>query len=134
MNESDVEENIAEFLDEHGVEGLYAAYFKEFIYHFILQELKSSGEAGPSISPVHAADSETVRQIKRDIRERSEYWAWQLVEELGSTKDPQIDFKSEEIEDLPDADEFQSIVHSTFDDWNSQKDELVQEIQHEYDL
>lgn len=44
IDEEEAEQNVQEFIDEHGTEGLFVVYFRQFIFRFVMQELKSEDE------------------------------------------------------------------------------------------
>ncbi|AKH97507.1 hypothetical protein [Halanaeroarchaeum sulfurireducens] len=141
MSEDDTtrkqEENIRSFLDEHGQEGLYVLIFRNLIYRFVIQELKSPPESddGDFVSIFRQGDPETIQSLKNDIRERSEHWARDLVS--GLKDDGELDglFELEGGQDLEvDSDRFQHAIHEKFIEWHEDSDDIVQEVREEYDF
>lgn len=87
ITEEELEENIDEFLEVHGPEGLFVLYYRDYIYRFIMQELKSADEevSDSTMQLFFDSDGDDQLQTQREeMLERCEHWARDLVEDLKS--------------------------------------------------
>lgn len=129
------QENIQEFIEEHGTEGLFVVYFRQFIYRFIMQELKSSDDEVSDIGTQLHFDvegDELLREDREQIRERCEYWARDLVDHL---KDDEVvaeviefgDFQRLEDDDVEDR--VEKAIDEKFGEWENQLEDLLEELE-----
>jgi len=131
-----VEQNVQDFIEEHGTEGVFVVYFRQFIFRFIMQELKSEDEEIDDIGTqlhLDVTEGDEVLQVKREqMLERCEDWARDLVDDL---KDDEVvgeviefgDFNRLDDEDVEER--VEEAIDEKFGDWANQLEEFLEEVE-----
>jgi len=136
IDEEQAEENVQDFIEEYGTEGVFVVYFRQFIYRFIMQELKSEDEEVDDIGTqlhLDVTEGDEVLKVKREqMLERCEDWARDLVDDL---KDDEVvgeviesgDFERLDDEDVEDR--VEEAMDAKFEEWENQLEEFLEEVE-----
>ena len=132
VDEEEAEKNMQEFIEEHGTEGLFVVYFRQFIFRFVMQELKSSDDEVPDIGTQLHLDfdgDEVLKEKREQILERCEHWARDLVDDLKEDEVVGDVIDSGDLERLDDQ-EVEERVEETldekFEEWQSQLETFLE--------
>lgn len=135
LDEKQAEQNVQEFIDDHGTEGLFVVYFRQFIFRFIMQELKSEDEEVDDVGAqlhLDVNDGDQVLKVKREqMLERCEDWARDLVKQLKDGEFLGEVIESGDLERLDDEDveeRVQEAMDAKFEDWENQLEEFLEEV------
>lgn len=136
VDEDQVEQNVEEFIEEHGTEGVFVVYFRQFIYRFIMQELKSEDEEVDDVGTqlhLDVTEGDEVLKVKREqMLERCEDWARDLVDDL---KDDEVVGEVIESGDFDRLDEeeveerVEEAMDEKFEEWENQLEEFLEEVE-----
>lgn len=136
IGEEEAEQNIQEFIYEHGTEGLFVVYFRQFIFRFIMQELKSEDEEVDDIGTqlhLDIDDGDQALKVKREqMLKRCEDWARDLVDHLKNDEVVGQVIESGDLERLDDEDIEERVVEALdakFEEWESQLGEFLEEVE-----
>lgn len=136
VDEDQVEQNVQEFLEEHGTEGLFVVYFRQFILRFIMQELKSEDkEIDDMGTQLHldVDEGDQVLKVKREqMRERCEDWARDLVEDLKDDEVVGEVIESGNLERLGDRDvekRVEDAMDEKFEEWENLLEDSLEELE-----
>lgn len=135
IDEEEAEQNINEFLEEHGTEGLFVVYFRQFIFSFVMQELKSEDEEVTDVgTQLHLSiDGDEILKDQRDqMLERCEYWARDLVDYLKEDEIVSEVIESGDLERLDDEEveeRVEEALETKFDEWQNQLESLLEELE-----
>lgn len=136
IDENQVEQNVQEFIEEHGTEGVFVVYFRQFIFRFIMQELKSEDKEVDDIGTqlhLDITEGDEVLKMKREqMLERCEDWARDLVDDL---KDDEVvgeviepgDF--ERLGDEVVEERVEQAMDEKFEEWENQLEEFLEEVE-----
>jgi hypothetical protein len=133
VDETEAQENIESFLSEHGSEGLFVLYFRQFIYRSVLKEIKSDSTETTASSEQLYLDSggDEILADKRDqMLERSEVWAVDLVEDMKSDSELRPVIESGDPEELDNDAVFEAMkrrLDSKLDEWSNQFEAILEE-------
>lgn len=136
VDEEQAEQNVQEFINEHGTEGLFVVYFRQFIFRFIMQELKSEDEEVDDVGTqlyLDVDDGDQVLKVKREqMLERCEDWARDLVDYLKDDNVVGEVIESGDLErfDNEDVEErVEEALDAKFGKWENQLEESLEEIE-----
>jgi len=136
VDEEQVEKNVQEFIEEHGTEGLFVVYFRQFIFRFIMQELKSEDEDVEDMGTqlhLDVDEGDQVLKVKRDqMKERCEEWARDLVDDLKDDETVGDVIESGDLERLDDRDvekRVEDAMDEKFEEWENQLEEFLEELE-----
>jgi hypothetical protein len=125
--------NLQEFMEVHGPEGFFTVYFRQLLYRFVKQELKSATNdidgVGEQLYFTEDGD-QLLTEHREDLLDQCEVRARELVEELAdhSTLGPAI--TSGNIEALDEhQEEFVDAVHQCFEDWKADGIQLLDDVE-----
>lgn len=132
----DAESNIQEFLQVHGTEGLFVLYFRQFIYRFVFQELKSPSEdvEGASRILFSKPGGDEVEPNHEELLDQCEVWARELVDSLENDSVLRDIIENGDVERLQDEaveDRVRNVMHQRFEEWADQSEELLKEVEGE---
>ena len=136
IDEEQAEQNVQDFVEEHGTEGVFVVYFRQFIYRFIMQELKSEDEKVDDIGTqlhLDVTEGDEVLKVKREqMLERCEDWARDLVDDLKDDEVVGEVIKSGDFERLDDEDvedRVEEAMDEKFEQWENQLEEFLEEVE-----
>jgi len=136
IDEEQAEQNVQDFVEEHGTEGVFVVYFRQFIYRFIMQELKSEDEEVDDIGTqlhLDVTEGDEVLKVKREqMLERCEDWARDLVDDLKDDEVVGKVIKSGDFERLDDEDvedRVEEAMDEKFEQWENQLEEFLEEVE-----
>jgi hypothetical protein len=125
--------NLQEFIEVHGPEGFFTVYFRQLLYRFVKQELKSATNdidgVGEQLYFTEDGD-QLLTEHREDLLDQCEVRARELVEELADhpTLGPAI--TSGNIEALDEhQEEFVDAVHQCFEDWKADGIQLLDDVE-----
>jgi len=123
--------NLREFMEVHGPEGFFTVYFRQLLYRYVKQELKSAAEdidgVGEQLYFTDDGD-QLLKDHREDLLDQCEVRARELSEEL--TNHPALGpaITNGDIEALnKHQEEFVNAVHDCFTDWKSEGIQLVED-------
>lgn len=125
LSEEEMEKNINEFLETHGSEGLFVLYYRDYIYRFIMQELKSADDTvnDSTMQLFFDPDGDEQLQTQREeMLDRCEYWARDLVKELKSDEMLNDIIESGNFSRLEDDDVEKRVerrLHEKMEEWKN---------------
>lgn len=127
LSAEDQQENLREFMEVHGPEGFFTVYFRQLLYRFVKQELKSATDEieGVGEQLYFAEDGEQLlMEHREDLLDQCEVRARELVKKLvdDPTLGPAITEGNIEAIDTY-QEEFVEAVHRCFENW---KDDGIQ--------
>ncbi len=136
IDEERAEQNAQDFIEEHGTEGVFVVYFRQFIYRFIMQELKSEDEEVDDIGTqlhLDVTEGDEVLKVKREqMLERCEDWARNLVDDLKEDEVVGEVIESGNFERLDDQDvedRVEEAMDEKFEEWENQLEEFLEEVE-----
>mgnify|MGYP000079582771 CR=1 FL=1 len=136
IDEDQAEQNVQDFIEEHGTEGVFVVYFRQFIYRFIMQELKSEDEEVDDIGTqlhLDVTEGDEILKVKREqMLERCEDWARDLVDDLKSDDLVGEVIESGDLERLDDEDvedRVEEAMDEKFEEWENQLEEFLEELE-----
>lgn len=136
VDEDQVEQNVQEFLEEHGTEGLFVVYFRQFIFRFIMQELKSEDKETDDMGTqlhLDIDEGDQVLKVKREqMRERCEDWARDLVDDLKDDEVVGEVIESGNLERLGDRDvekRVEEAMDEKFEEWENLLEDSLEELE-----
>jgi hypothetical protein len=135
IGEEQSEQNVEEFIEQHETEGLFVVYFRQFIFRFIMQELKSEDEEVEDIGTQLHLDvgGDDVLKVKREqMLERCEEWARDLVDDLKEDEVVGEVIDAGDLERLDDEkveDRVEDLLDTKFEEWEDQLEEFLEEVQ-----
>jgi len=136
VDEDQAEQNVQEFIDEHGTEGVFVVYFRQFIFRFIMQELKSEDEEVDDIGTqlhLDVTDGDEVLKVKREqMLERCEDWARDLVDDLKDDDVVGEVIESGNFERLDDEvveERVEEAMDEKFEEWENQLEDFLEEVE-----
>jgi len=136
IDEERAEQNVQDFIEEHGTEGVFVVYFRQFIYRFIMQELKSEDEEVDDIGTqlhLDVTEGDEVLKVKREqMLERCEDWARDLVDDLKEDEVVGEVIESGNFERLDDQvveDRVEEAMDEKFEEWENQLEEFLEEVE-----
>lgn len=135
VDENEAQQNINEFIEEHGTEGLFVLYFRQFLFRFIMGELKSMDDEVSDIgTQLHlSADGDDILKEKREeMRERCEYWARDLVDHLKGDEVVSEVIEAGDLERLEDEEienRVEEAIDERFGEWQNQLEDLLEELE-----
>ncbi|MFC7213049.1 hypothetical protein ACFQO4_03000 [Saliphagus sp. GCM10025334] len=135
IDEEEAEQNIQEFIEEHGNEGLFVVYFRQFIFSFIMQELKSSDDEIDDIgTQLHlSTDGDQLLKDQREqMLERCEHWAQDLVDHLKEDDVVSEVIESGDISRLEHDDVEERVhqaIHNKFGEWETLLETILEELE-----
>jgi hypothetical protein len=127
LSTEEQQNNLREFMEVHGPEGFFTVYFRQLLYRFVKQELKSATDeidgVGEQLYFTEDGD-QLLTEHRDDLLDQCEVRARELVEELVDhpTLGPSIANGNVEALDKH-QEEFVDAVHRCFEDW---KDDGIQ--------
>lgn len=133
LSAEDQQENLREFMDVHGPEGFFTVYFRQLLYRFVKQELKSATDdidgVGEQLYFTEDGD-QLLSEHREDLLDQCEVRARELVEELTDdpTLGPSITEGNIEAMDTH-QEEFVEAVHRCFEDWKADGIQLLDDIE-----
>ena len=133
LSAKDQQENLQEFIEVHGPEGFFTVYFRQLLYRFVKQELKSATEEieGVGEQLYFTEDGDQLLSVHQgDLLDQCELRARELVEELAKdpTLGPAITEGNIEAIDTH-QEEFVEAVHRCFGDWKDDGIQLLDDIE-----
>lgn len=135
-DEDQAEQNVQDFIEKHGTKGVFVVYFRQFIYRFIMQELKSEDEEVDDVGTqlhLDVSEGDEVLKMKREqMLERCEDWARDLVDNL---KDDEVvgeiinsgDF--ERLDDKAVEKRVEEAMDEKFEEWENQLEKFLEEVE-----
>jgi uncharacterized membrane-anchored protein YjiN (DUF445 family) len=136
IDEDQAEQNVQEFIEEYGTEGVFVVYFRQFIYRFIMQELKSEDEEVYDVGTqlyLDVSEGDKVLKVKREqMRERCEDWARDLVDYLKHDKVVGEVIESGEFKRLDDEvveERVEEAIDEKFEEWENQLEEFLEGVE-----
>jgi len=136
VDEEQAEQNVQEFIEEHGTEGLFVVYFRQFIFRFIMQELKSMDKGVDDIGTqlhLDVTEGDEILKVKREqMLERCEDWARDLVDDLKDDEVVGEVIESGDLERLDDEnveDRVEEAMDEKFEEWENQLEEFLEELE-----
>ncbi|MFD1562251.1 hypothetical protein ACFR99_01530 [Haloarchaeobius amylolyticus] len=135
IDEEEAEQNLEQFLEEHGNEGLFVVYFRQFIFSFIMQELKSSDEEVNDIgTQLHfdAEGDELLKDNREQMLERCEHWAQDLVDHLKKDEVVAEVIESGDLGRLEDEnveERVEQALDTKFNEWSGQLETFLEELE-----
>ncbi|UWG50148.1 hypothetical protein AArcCO_0830 [Halalkaliarchaeum sp. AArc-CO] len=132
VDEEEAEQNIEEFIEEHGTEGLFVVYFRQFIFSFIMQELKSSDEEVEDIGTQLHLDPDGDQPLKNQreqMLERCEHWARDLVDHLKEDEVVSEVIESGDLSRLEDEDveeRVEQAIDEKFGEWKNLLEDFLE--------
>ncbi len=136
IDDEQAEQNVQEFIEEHGTEGVFVVYFRQFIFRFIMQELKSEDEEVEDIGTqlhLDVSEGDEVLKVKREqMLERCEVWARDLVDDLKDDEVVGEVIESGDFERLDDEDveeRVENAMDEKFEEWENQLEEFLEEVE-----
>lgn len=135
LSAEEQQQNLQEFMDTHGPEGFFTVYFRQLLYRFVKQELKSASENVDGVGEqlYFTEDGEhLLTEHREQLLEQCEERAWELVDDLVEhpTLGPAI--SEGDIEALDEHQgAFLDAVHDCFEKWKSDGIRLLEEIESE---
>ncbi|WP_436935741.1 hypothetical protein [Halovenus marina] len=136
LNEDKAEQNVQDFIEEHGTEGVFVVYFRQFIFRFIMQELKSEDEEVDDIGTqlhLDVTEGDEVLKMKREqMLQRCEDWARDLVDDLKEDEVVAEVIESGDVERLDDEDVEECVeeaIDGKFEEWENQLEKFLEEIE-----
>lgn len=136
IDEDQAEQNVQDFIEKHGTEGVFVVYFRQFIYRFIMQELKSEDKEVDDVGTqlhLDVSEGDEVLKMKREqMLERCEDWARDLVDNL---KDDEVvgeiinsgDF--ERLDDKAVEKRVEEAMDEKFEEWENQLEKFLEEVE-----
>ena len=132
LSAEDQQENLREFMEVHGPEGFFTVYFRQLLYRFVKQELKSATDdiegVGEQLYFTEDGDK-LLTEHREDLLDQCEVRARELVEELTDhpTLGPAITEGDIETIDTH-QEEFVEAVHRCFEDWKADGIQLLDDV------
>ena len=123
--------NLREFMEVHGPEGFFTVYFRQLLYRYVKQELKSAADdvdgVGEQLYFTNDGD-QLLTEHREDLLDQCEVRARELVEEFTDhpTLGPAITNGDIEALDKHQED-FVDAVHQCFTDWKSEGIQLLED-------
>ena len=120
-------------MEVHGSEGFFTVYFRQLLYRFVKQELKSATDeiegVGEQLYFTEDGD-QLLTEHREDLLDQCEVRARELVEELtdDSTVGPAITEDNIEAIDTH-QEEFVEAVHRCFEDWQADGIQLLDDVE-----
>jgi len=127
------QDNLQEFMEVHGPEGFFTVYFRQLLYRFVKQELKSAADdiegVGEQLYFTEDGD-QLLTKHREELLDQCEVRARELVEELTDhpTLGPAITEGNIEAIDTH-QEEFVEGVHRCFENWKATGIELLDDIE-----
>jgi hypothetical protein len=133
LSAEDQQENLREFMQVHGPEGFFIVYFRQLLYRFVKQELKSATDdiEGVGEQLYFTEDGgQILTEHREDLLDQCEVRARELVEELidDPTLGPAITEGDIEAIDSH-QEEFVEAVHRCFEDWKTDGIQLLDDVE-----
>jgi hypothetical protein len=133
LSTEDQQENLQEFMQVHGPEGFFTVYFRQLLYRFVKQELKSATDdiegVGEQLYFTEDGD-QLLTEHREELLNQCEVRARELVKEL--TDDPTLGpaITEGDIEAIDThQDEFVEAVHRCFEDWKADGIQLLDDVE-----
>ena len=126
ISDEELQDNINEFLEIHGSEGLFVLYYRDYIYRFIMQELKSADDkVGDSTMQLffNPDGDEQLQTQREEMIDRCEYWARDLVDDLKTDKVLHDIIESGDLTRLEDDDVEERVnqrLHDKMEEWQDE--------------
>ncbi|OTF01901.1 hypothetical protein [Halorubrum sp. SD683] len=125
--------NLEEFMETHGPEGFFTVYFRQLLYRFVKQELKSATEDIDGVGE-QLYFTEDGKQLlskhREELLDQCEVHARELVDDLldHPTLGPAITNGDIEAFDQHQK-AFTDAVHECFEDWKADGIRLLDEVE-----
>jgi len=133
LSAEDQQENLREFMAVHGPEGFFTVYFRQLLYRYVKQELKSASDeidgVGEQLYFTEDGD-QLLAKHQEDLLDQCEVRARELVDEFTEhpTLGPAI--RNGDIEAIDThQQEFVDAVHRCFQDWKADGIQLLDDIE-----
>jgi len=121
----EIEKNIKEFMEEHGVKGFLTLFFTNYFYEMTIDQIKSYINSDKPEEDLgyqyYLFDEEIgsydeVREFEGEIKEECRNMAERVVEELENADEEMDKVMKGETEELSISEEdFQSLLHNVFE-------------------
>ncbi|WP_135536144.1 hypothetical protein [Halostella pelagica] len=135
VDENQAQQKVNEFIEQHGTEGLFVLYFRQFIYRFIKQELKSADEEVEDIGTQLHLDQDgddILKNRREEMKEQCEYWARDLVDHLKKDEVVSEVIESGDLGRLEEEKVEERVkkgLDEKFDEWEEQLEEFLEDVE-----
>lgn len=129
----DQQDNLREFMEVHGPEGFFTVYFRQLLYRFVKQELKSAADdidgVGEQLYFTEDGD-QLLTKHREDLLDQCEVRARELVEALTDDTTLGQAITEGNIEAIDShQEEFVGAVHRCFENWKADGIQLLDDVE-----
>jgi hypothetical protein len=121
LNDTEIQNNIDEFVDEHGVEGFIRIYFREYLFQLLNEEIQAATNDIESDSALQLHFSQNVesdqelKEFKEQLRDQCADRADELVANIQEKPELESVFEDADVE-LLERDDVEDIIRNSMHD------------------
>ena len=129
LKESEIQNNIDEFMEEHGVEGFFRIYFREYLFELLYAEVNAATGNPESDSGIQLHFSNQItsdkelQQFEEQLRSQCASRADRLVNRIKANEELQPLFKNGNVELLHQKKTEEMVtaaMHEIIQDWEGE--------------
>ena len=126
LNNEEIQNNIDEFVEEHGVEGFFRLYLREYLFELLNEEINAASGDVESDSALQLHFSQNVttdkelEEFEDQLREQCATRADELVERIKDSEELRPLFEEAEVELLQREDVedmIENSMHDIIEEW-----------------
>jgi urease gamma subunit len=126
LNNEEIQNNIDEFVEEHGVEGFFRLYLREYLFELLNEEINAASGDVESDSALQLHFSQNVttdkelEEFEEQLREQCATRADELVERIKDSEELRPLFEEAEVELLQREDVedmIENSMHDIIEEW-----------------
>lgn len=132
LNDTEIQSNIDEFVEAHGVEGFFRIYFREYLFQLLNEEIEAATNDPELDSALQLHFSQNVKtdqeleEFEEQLRDQCANRADELVEKIQSQPELAPIFEDADVELLEheDVEEIiQNTMHEMIEEWEDEDHE-----------
>jgi hypothetical protein len=118
LNDTEIQNNIDEFVETHGVEGFFRVYFREYLFQLLNEEIEAATNDPESDSALQLHFSQNVEtdqeleEFEEQLRDQCATRADELVEKIQDQPELAPIFEDADVELLEHEDVEEMIRHT----------------------
>lgn len=130
MNDTEIQNNIDEFVDEHGVEGFFRVYLREYLFQLLNEEIQAATNDPKSDSAIQLHFSQNVEtdqeleEFEDQLRDQCAVRADELVAKIQDKPELEPIFEDTNVE-LLERDDVEEMIrnsmHDIIEEWEDEE-------------
>lgn len=121
LNDTEIQNNIDEFVEAHGVDGFFRVYFREYLFQLLNEEIEAATNDPETDSALQLHFSQNVNtdqeieEFEEQLRDQCAKRADELVEQIQAQPDLAPIFEDADVE-LLEHEDVENMIRNTMHD------------------